>query len=161
MRSSSFLNSELYTSGSHMLAAIDGSKLKLDLGHDLFLAAKLEVDVGEKDAQQTVSLGLGGTLGSWIKAPPLLLGGSSPVVAYLRHSMMVVLPDPLYPTMRVSGVLNWMASLTEGLKDRTPEIDSLSILDMMGDHYLISRPRRMYFQFALSYRSRNSAVGEY
>ena len=29
------------------------------------------------------------TLGSWTKAPPLLLGGSSPVVAYLRHSMIV------------------------------------------------------------------------
>lgn len=29
------------------------------------------------------------TLGSWINAPPLLLGGRSPVVAYLRHSMIV------------------------------------------------------------------------
>jgi hypothetical protein len=65
-----------------------------------------------------------------MKAPPLLFGGSSPVVAYLRHSMMVVLPDPLYPTMRVSGVLNCMASRTAGLKDRMPEMESLSILDM-------------------------------
>lgn len=29
------------------------------------------------------------TLGSWMKAPPLLLGGNSPVVAYLRHSIML------------------------------------------------------------------------
>lgn len=36
--------------------------------------------------------------------------------------------------MRVSGVLNWMASRTLGLKDRTPEMESLSILDMVeGD----------------------------
>ena len=29
------------------------------------------------------------SLGSWMKAPPLLIGGISPVVAYLRHSMIV------------------------------------------------------------------------
>ena len=29
------------------------------------------------------------TLGSWTNAPDLLLGGNSPVVTYLRHSMMV------------------------------------------------------------------------
>lgn len=55
------------------------------------------------------------------------------MVAYLRHSMIVVFPEPLYPTIRVNGVLNWIASLTAGLKDRTPEMDSLSILDMMGN----------------------------
>ena len=61
------------------------------------------------------------TFGSWMNAPPLLLGGRSPVVAYLRHSIIVfkdllvkiereellrltVLPEPLYPTISVSGV---------------------------------------------------------
>ena len=57
-----------------------------------------------------------------MKAPPLLFGGRSPVVAYLRHSMIVyesnsinrliyevrdvrtVFPDPLQPTIRVKGV---------------------------------------------------------
>lgn len=73
-----------------------------------------------------------------MNAPPLLLGGSSPVVAYLRHSIMVVLPEPLYPTMRVSGVLNWMASRTDGLNERMPEMESLSILDMV-DGYRMGR----------------------
>lgn len=69
------------------------------------------------------------TFGSWINAPPCLaLGGISPVVAYLRLSMMVcdnlsastvyslyfeshtVFPDPLSPTIRVRGVKNWMTS---------------------------------------------------
>ena len=68
-----------------------------------------------------------------MNAPPLLFGGSSPVVAYLRHSITVVFPDPLYPTMRVKGVLNWIASRTDGLKDRTPEMESLSILDIVDD----------------------------
>ena len=62
-----------------------------------------------------------------MKAPPLLFGGKSPIVAYLRHSMMVwyifsvdapvyyerprtVLPEPLYPTIRVNGVYNWIVS---------------------------------------------------
>lgn len=62
-----------------------------------------------------------------MKAPPLLFGGRSPVVAYLRHSMIVlvevqhyispqnstkltVFPDPLYPTISVSGAWNWMVS---------------------------------------------------
>ena len=86
-----------------------------------------------------------------MKAPPLLLGGSSPVVAYLRHSMIVwnyyksagegmrsgisphtVFPEPLYPTMRVSGVLNPIASRLTGPKERTPRMDSFSILDMFG-----------------------------
>lgn len=63
-------------------------------------------------------------LGSWTNAPPLVLGGRSPVVMYLRHSMIVwtqdqlnrsqtkkqaslvhltVFPLPLCPTMTVSG----------------------------------------------------------
>ena len=55
-----------------------------------------------------------------MNAPPLLLGGKSPVVAYLRHSIIVlgfvskslllsfkkqtVFPEPLYPTISVNGV---------------------------------------------------------
>ena len=31
-------------------------------------------------------------------------GGESPVVMYLRHSMMVVLPQPFWPRMRTSGM---------------------------------------------------------
>lgn len=70
-----------------------------------------------------------------MKAPPvLLLGGSSPVVAYLRHSMMVctsqptfktvclraptVFPDPFQPTIRVSGEVKWIASPLLGPKER-------------------------------------------
>ena len=30
-------------------------------------------------------------------------GGESPVVMYLRHSMMVVLPQPFWPRMRTRG----------------------------------------------------------
>ena len=65
-----------------------------------------------------------------MKAPPLLFGGSSPVVPYFRHSIMVVFPEPLYPTMRVNGVLNWIASRLLCEKDRMPWMDSLSIFDM-------------------------------
>lgn len=32
--------------------------------------------------------------GSWMKAPPRVLGGCSPVVAYLRHSMIVCVCAP-------------------------------------------------------------------
>lgn len=67
-----------------------------------------------------------------MKAPPLLFGGCSPVVAYFRHSMTVVFPEPLYPTIRVSGVKNWMVSLELGANERMPWMDSLSILDMEG-----------------------------
>ncbi|CAG8609160.1 869_t:CDS:1, partial [Scutellospora calospora] len=31
-------------------------------------------------------------------------GGSSPVVAYFKHSIIVVFPDPLGPTIIVRGV---------------------------------------------------------
>lgn len=55
-----------------------------------------------------------------MNAPPLLLGGSWPVVAYLRHSINVVLPDPLYPTIRVSGVPSVIVSRVMGANDRTP-----------------------------------------
>jgi hypothetical protein len=43
--------------------------------------------------------------GSWMKAWPLLeFGGRSPVVAYLRHSMVVVFPQPLGPMITVRGL---------------------------------------------------------
>lgn len=41
-----------------------------------------------------------------------------------------VLPEPLYPTIRVSGVLKAMVSECSGPKERTPIIESFSILDM-------------------------------
>ena len=70
-------------------------------------------------------------LGSWTKDAPLAaFGGSSPVVTYLRHSMIVVLPEPLVPTMRVSGAWNCMVIGLRWSKDRIPRICSLSILDI-------------------------------
>lgn len=80
-----------------------------------------------------------------MKAPPLLFGGCSPVVAYLSVSIIVygrqykyvaraarvpsmvaiertVFPEPLYPTMRVSGVLNSIDSWLAGLKERMLEV---------------------------------------
>ena len=54
-----------------------------------------------------------------MKAPPvLLLAGSSPVVAYLRASMMVVLPEPFQPTIRVSGAVKMMVSPFSGPNER-------------------------------------------
>jgi len=44
--------------------------------------------------------------------------------------MMVVLPEPLYPTIRVRGVLKEMVSWRVGGNERTPKIESFSILDM-------------------------------
>ena len=38
-----------------------------------------------------------------MKAPPRVLEGCSPVVAYFRASMMVVFPEPFVPTIRVRG----------------------------------------------------------
>ena len=74
-----------------------------------------------------------------MKAPPLLLlGGRSPVVAYLRHSIIVfpwsakleriklsghaVFPEPLAPTIKVKGVWRWMLSPLALLNDRTLKI---------------------------------------
>lgn len=48
----------------------------------------------------SVSLGSCTQLCPAVDAPP---GGSLPVQAYLRHSMMVVLPDPFCPTIMVKG----------------------------------------------------------
>lgn len=86
-----------------------------------------------------------------MKAPPLLLGGNSPVVAYLRHSIMVVFPEPLYPTISVSGVLNWMASRTAGLKERTPEMESLSIFDMLGGYRIEGRVKAKFAMLGREY----------
>jgi hypothetical protein len=63
----------------------------------------------------------GDTSGSCTKLWPfLLLGGIVPVVACLRHSMIVVLPAPLCPTMRESGVLKSNTSSWCGPKLRMP-----------------------------------------
>lgn len=43
-----------------------------------------------------------------------------------------VFPEPLYPTMRVRGVLNPMVSRLTGPNERTPRMDSFSILDMLA-----------------------------
>ncbi len=63
-----------------------------------------------------------------MKAAPLpVLGGRRPVVAYLRHSMIVVFPEPLYPTMSVRGVLKLIISGGNSPKLRIPEMANLSI----------------------------------
>lgn len=59
-----------------------------------------------------------------MKAPPLELGGRSPVVAYLKHSMMVVFPDPFWPTIRVRGLEKVMVSRSVLSKERMPWIES-------------------------------------
>lgn len=64
-------------------------------------------------------------LGSWMKAPPRVFGGWSPVVAYLRHSMIVVLPLPLCPTITVTGEKNSMTDICLSSNDRIPRIASL------------------------------------
>ena len=63
--------------------------------------------------------------GSWMNAPPRVFGGWSPVVAYLRHSMMVVLPLPLCPTITVTGEKNSMTEICLSSKERMPRIASL------------------------------------
>ena len=84
-----------------------------------------------------------------MKAPPvLLLGGRSPVVAYLSDSMMVwthvshdalghcsartVFPEPFQPTISVSGVVNTIVSPFSGPNERMPWIIIRSIFDMMA-----------------------------
>mmetsp|Transcript_1738 Transcript_1738/g.4492 ORF Transcript_1738/g.4492 Transcript_1738/m.4492 type:complete len:256 (-) Transcript_1738:63-830(-) len=67
------------------------------------------------------------TFGSWMNAwPARALGGSSPVVAIFRHSMTVVFPAPLRPTMRVRGLGNMIAWSLSGLKLRMPFMSILS-----------------------------------
>lgn len=85
-------------------------KPEFDLGSDFLLARHLQTrraqniedgDIGRDLAvsnvysRKTRGLGLerkqgeGRTFGSCTNAPPLVLGGSSPVVAYFKHSMIV------------------------------------------------------------------------
>jgi len=54
--------------------------------------------------------------------PDRVCGGSCPVVAMRRHSMMVVFPAPFAPTMSVRGLENSMTALASGGKERTPLI---------------------------------------
>lgn len=71
-------------------------------------------------------------LGSWTNAPPRVLGGWSPVVAYLRHSMIVVLPLPLCPTITVTGEKNSMTEICLSSNDRMPRIASLFSVAIVG-----------------------------
>jgi hypothetical protein len=47
------------------------------------------------------------------------------VVAYLRHSIMVVLPLPLCPTMTVTGEKNSITDMCLSSKERMPRMASL------------------------------------
>lgn len=59
------------------------------------------------------------------EAPFFVFGGNSLVVAYLRHSMMVVLPEPFVPTISVNGLLNWIVSCVSSENERIPDMESL------------------------------------
>jgi len=48
--------------------------------------------------------GMPAIFGSCTKRPLSPPGGERPVVAYLRHSMMVVFPQPFAPTIMVRGL---------------------------------------------------------
>jgi hypothetical protein len=100
---------ELHGSSADYFCVVGVAEEKSQLGHDLFLLRHLAIR-SEEDRE-------GGTLGSWIKAPPVFApGGSSPVVIYFRHSIMVcisfgsmkstVFPEPLCPTIKVNGGKN-------------------------------------------------------
>ena len=83
-------------------------------------------------------------LGSWTNAPPRVFGGWSPVVAYLRHSMIVVLPLPLCPTITVTGEKNSMTDICLSSKDRMPRIASLfrvAIVGQAGTAGVVSRSK--------------------
>ena len=59
---------------------------------------------GEGGSQLVRASDVPSAFGSLTKAwPPRQLGGSSPVVFILRHSMIVVLPEPFLPTMLQMG----------------------------------------------------------
>lgn len=45
-----------------------------------------------------------------MKAPDFEFGGICPVVAYFRHSITVVFPLPLCPTINVNGEKNCIVS---------------------------------------------------
>ena len=68
-----------------------------------------------------------------MNAPPREFGGKSPVVAYLRHSMTVVLPTPLAPQIKVKGVLKtrvWASWLS---KARMPLMLSSLSVDIVNE----------------------------
>lgn len=71
---------------------------------------------------------------------------------------MVVFPEPLYPTISVSGVLNWMASRTAGLKERTPEMESLSIFDMLGGYRIEGRVKAKFAMLGPRVSTRSKGV---
>lgn len=58
-----------------------------------------------------------------------------PVHAILRHSMIVVLPQPLSPRITVRGWKNSISSSRFGLKLRIPRIESFSMLDILDGVY--------------------------
>uniref|UniRef100_A0A2P2LV10 DNA repair protein RAD50 n=1 Tax=Rhizophora mucronata TaxID=61149 RepID=A0A2P2LV10_RHIMU len=58
--------------------------------------------------------------------PDLAFGGNSPVQESFKHSIIVVLPAPLGPTMRVRGLKKVTTCLFSGSKLRMPLISILS-----------------------------------
>ena len=72
------------------------------------------------------------TLGSWINAPPLLLGGSNPVDAYLRHSIivwesLVCVPQSLLTTYRLARAI-----VSDDKREGRGEVDVFAILVIEG-----------------------------
>ncbi len=68
-------------------------------------------------------------LGSETKERPLTeLGGVEPQMDSLSASMIVVLPDPFWPTMSVSGWKKSMMAISSGSYERRPVIPNRSIL---------------------------------
>ena len=53
------------------------------------------------------------------------------MVAYFKHSMTVVLPLPLWPTMTVTGEKNSITETCLSSKERMPRMASLLRLDMV------------------------------
>ena len=49
-------------------------------------------------------------------------GGKSPVVTYLRHSIIVVLPHPFWPRISVKGALRLEVVPARSLERRTKSI---------------------------------------
>ena len=63
--------------------------------------------------------------GSWTNGTPRASGGKPLVVAYLRHSIMLVLPLPLHPTITVAGEKNSMTEIPLSSDERIPRTASL------------------------------------
>jgi hypothetical protein len=74
------------SSGDHSFA-LHVPESESDLGLDLLFSCHLRIAIVSASLIKNVQSEL--TLGSCTKAPPLVFGGSSPVVAYFKHSMMV------------------------------------------------------------------------